>query len=235
MRMKKYWSQRTDSYPERQARLYSQRVGNCANESGNPRLIYTDQYHYGRVSYLNPIIGKRYILLSTLTYTTPLCIDLPSILNLNYFTRTSSSSTPNSNVCMERETFFVQIQPDSRPLDKLLFIQTGKDFFPGNIFHLLPEHIIIRREWQTFRKLPKSDTIVFTVKTSVERLVDLPENEKAKLVKEIRAWPREIATYKGRDLWQRAVIGFCEDRTAMVLDDTDLKSEMGTLTRASDD
>lgn len=135
---------------------------------------------------------------------------------------------------MERPTFFIQIKPDSRPLDKLLFIQEGKDFFPGDFSRLDPAFIIVRRERQTFRRSPESDAIVFTVKTTVQRLVDLPVSERKNLVKEIRAWPRAIATYKGRDLWQRAVVSFCEGRSAYV-EDRDLGSQVGTLTRVSED
>lgn len=112
---------------------------------------------------------------------------------------------------MERHTFFVQITPDDRPLHQLLYVQEGKDFFPGDLSNMFPDNIIIRRERQTFRRLARSNTIVFTVKTSVERLTDIPKSERSNLVAEIRAWPDEIATYKGRDLWQRVVIEFCEE------------------------
>jgi hypothetical protein len=134
---------------------------------------------------------------------------------------------------MERHSFFVQIKPDNRPLHQLLYIQEGKDFFPGSICNLYPENIIIRRERQTFRRLPESKTIVFTVKTSVERLIDIPELEKPNLVAEIRAWPDEIATYKGRDLWQRTLIGFCENKPVLGhASDVDLDSDdIGSMTR----
>jgi hypothetical protein len=77
---------------------------------------------------------------------------------------------------------------------------------------LRPEFVIVRRERQTFRRLPESGTVVFTVKTSVERLVDIEPEEREGLAKEIRAWPSQIASYKGRDLWGKAVYGFCEAR-----------------------
>lgn len=140
---------------------------------------------------------------------------------------------------MERHSFFVQIDPDNRlqqNLSKLLFIQRGQDFFPGNTSHLLPYHILIRRERQTFRLLPKSEAIVFTVKTSIQKLVDVPVGERPNLVKEIKAWPREIASYKGRDLWARAVYGFCEGRPVSGhLSDVDLgEDDVGTMTRVSE-
>lgn len=144
-----------------------------------------------------------------------------------YFMRLNPSS------CMERHSFFIQINPDARPLDRLLFIQEGKDFFPGDFSRLDPAFIVVRRERQTFRRLPESEAIVFTVKTSTRRLVDLPVSEMKNLVAEIRAWPRAIATYKGRDLWQRAVVSFCEGRSTFV-EDRDL-TQIGTLTQVSED
>jgi hypothetical protein len=135
---------------------------------------------------------------------------------------------------MQRHSFFIQVQPDARPLEDLLFIQEGKDFFPGDINDLKPQAIIVRRERQTFRRLVLSGAIVFTVKTSVQRLVDLPEGEQREnLIKEIMSWPREIATYKGRDLWQRVVVQFCLGRDA-VRDGFDLGSEGGALDTISE-
>lgn len=114
---------------------------------------------------------------------------------------------------MQRHSFFIQIQPDARPLEDLLFIQEGKDFFPGDIHNLQPGRIIVRRERQTFRRLTQSGAVCFTVKTSVQPLMELPKGEQREnLVREICSWPREIATYKGRDLWERAVYEFCLGR-----------------------
>ncbi|ORY13866.1 hypothetical protein BCR34DRAFT_599636 [Clohesyomyces aquaticus] len=140
-----------------------------------------------------------------------------------YFVRISPTSP------MERSTFFIQTNPSSFPLREILFIQSGKNFFPGNRWNLVPDDILIRRERQTFRRLPKSDMIVFTVKTSLENLTDLSMDERPKLVKEIKAWPEDIAVFKGRDIWARAVIGFCEGRTRFEREDRDL-STVGSLT-----
>ncbi|KAF2749515.1 hypothetical protein M011DRAFT_475597 [Sporormia fimetaria CBS 119925] len=136
----------------------------------------------------------------------------------HYFTRLSSSS------CMQRSSFFIQINPDNRPLDDLLFIQSGKDFFPGDMRNLAPECVVVRSERQTFQRLEKSGAVVFTVKTSVERLVDLARDQREKLAREIRSWPDEIAEYKGRDLWSSTVLGFCEGAKARV-EDVDILSD----------
>ncbi|KAF2266443.1 hypothetical protein CC78DRAFT_417583, partial [Lojkania enalia] len=122
----------------------------------------------------------------------------------HYFTRLSTNSY------MERHSFFIQINPDDRPLSQLLFIQRGQDFYPGKVGNFSPPYFIIRRERQTFRRLPKSNTVVFTVKTSVQKLTDLPAEGRRGLVKEIRSWPDDIKEYKGLQFWKKPVFAFCE-------------------------
>ena len=85
--------------------------------------------------------------------------------------------------------------------------------------------IIVRHERQTFRRLILSNAVVFTVHTSIRGLVDIPVHERANLVAEIKAWPKQIATYKGRDLWERAVVGWCEGRNLIVADDRSFFSD----------
>ncbi|KAF2650321.1 hypothetical protein K491DRAFT_609057 [Lophiostoma macrostomum CBS 122681] len=136
---------------------------------------------------------------------------------------------PNS--CMERSTFFVQVDPGNVGLEDLLFIQSGKDFFPGNLMNLNPRCILIRRERQTFRRLPESGAIVFTVKTSIQKLTEVPVSERRGLVDEIKAWPPDIATYKGRDLWETQVYRYCEGKLPITIEnDVDLTSEAGIST-----
>ena len=138
---------------------------------------------------------------------------------------------------MQRNSFFIQTNPSlhAPPLfdPSLLFIQTAQDLFPGDPSTLPPPFIIIRRERQTFRRLPKTDTVVFAVKTSLERLSDLPEDQRAGLAQEIRAWPEDVASYKGKGLWGRTLLGWCEGRR-IVVEDADLGSDVGTLTRVSE-
>ena len=91
-----------------------------------------------------------------------------------------------------------------------MFIQEPKDFFPGNVNNLWPRDIIIRHERQTFHRLPETNAVVFTVKTSITPLVQFPKEEPEGLAAEIRSWPEGIATYKGRSLWGRPVLGYCD-------------------------
>ncbi|KAF2735688.1 hypothetical protein EJ04DRAFT_434636 [Polyplosphaeria fusca] len=145
----------------------------------------------------------------------------------HYFSRLNDKS------CMERSTFFIQIPTPKAPLADYLFVQKPQDFFSGTINRLFPEYVVIRRERQTFRRLPKSNTVVFTVKTSVQRLTDLGEEERESIIKEIEAWEPDIANYKGLPLWKRVVFGYCNGGRVSVEDD-DLESDIGSLTKVSE-
>lgn len=127
--------------------------------------------------------------------------EIPEILPL------TSATTP-----LSRTTLYIQTCPDSRPLAHLLFIQEPKDFFPGNLSALLPQHIVVRREHQAFRRLPKCSAVVFSTRTEVKKLMDLDERERKELAVEIRSWDRDVATRKGVELWQKAVLGWCEGK-----------------------
>ena len=121
---------------------------------------------------------------------------------------------------MERSCFFIQIRPLNKSLAEVLFVQESKDFFSGNVSQLNPEYIMIRRERQTFRRLSKTDAIVFTVKTSMTPLTSLSMEERKKIAAEIRTWPEDIAKYKGIGVWGTPVLHFCDGLTSEVDDVT---------------
>ena len=52
------------------------------------------------------------------------------------------------------------------------------------------------------------------------RLTELDVHGRRKLVEEIKGWDQEVATRKGLELWQRAVIGYCEGKRPFRSDDT---------------
>jgi Protein of unknown function (DUF3445) len=110
---------------------------------------------------------------------------------------------------MERSNYFVQTTCPNEDLFSVLFSPNG--LFVEN-FHLSPRDIIIRRERQTFRRLPRTDAIVFSVKTTLTALDELPPQELANLATEINHWPDDMAKYKGRDIWGTAVLEFCKQR-----------------------
>ncbi|KAN0070841.1 Protein of unknown function (DUF3445) domain containing protein [Elaphomyces granulatus] len=110
---------------------------------------------------------------------------------------------------MERSNYFVQTTCPNEDLFSVLFCPNGLSV---DNFRPSPRDIVIRRERQTFRRLPRTDAIVFSVKTTLTALDELPPQELANLATEINHWPDDIARYKGRDIWGTAVLEFCEQR-----------------------
>jgi hypothetical protein len=107
---------------------------------------------------------------------------------------------------LERSTYFIQASPPEDPL-------VSKLFRPDTLSELArpkARDIIVRRERQTFRRLPKSGVVLFAVKTALTPLMDLNQEQRLNLAREIRSWPDNIAAYKGRDFWGRCVLDFIE-------------------------
>jgi hypothetical protein len=108
---------------------------------------------------------------------------------------------------MERSPCFVQlVEADLRSADALCLLQPPVfEAKPTN-----PNHIIIRTERQTFKRLPKSGAIVFAVKTNLRRLTTLHVGELEGFVKDVRSWPEAMARYKGRHCWGDVALRYCE-------------------------
>ncbi|EFR04001.1 hypothetical protein MGYG_07005 [Nannizzia gypsea CBS 118893] len=117
--------------------------------------------------------------------------------------------TPESP--MERSSYFVQvIQPGER-WESILFQPDGllQDHTVPT-----PDRVLIRRERQTFSRLPETNGILFTVKTTVTFLEDLPLAELQLLAKDIESWPEDMAAYKGRSHWGETISNFCRAKEA---------------------
>jgi hypothetical protein len=69
---------------------------------------------------------------------------------------------------------------------------------------------MVRSERQTFFRLPKSGAIMFTVKTYISSLHQLPKEDLENLATEVRSWPGCVGSYKGRDIWGTRLLDFCE-------------------------
>lgn len=107
---------------------------------------------------------------------------------------------------LERSAYFIQAAPQE---DSLL----SKMFRPEALSEEAPPRvrdILIRRERQTFRKLPQSGAVLFAVKTAITPLQGLGQDERLNLAREIRSWPDGIAAYKGREFWGPCVLDFIE-------------------------
>ena len=75
-----------------------------------------------------------------------------------------------------------------------------------------PRHILLRKERQTFRRLPKTRAIAFAVKTSMRDLTELSDAELDAFRKEMDSWPDDIAEYKGRNYWGNCAKAYCAAR-----------------------
>lgn len=111
---------------------------------------------------------------------------------------------------MERSNYFIEVKRPNETLSDILYR-------PGPLCEKehnspSPQEIIIRRERQTFRRLPRTGAIVFGVKTYLTTIDQLPLQELENLVTEMRSWPDHVGQYKGRDVWGANVLEFYRDR-----------------------
>lgn len=74
--------------------------------------------------------------------------------------------------------------------------------------------------------------MVFSTRTEVRKLTELDVSERRQLVAEIKAWDEDVALRKGRELWQRAVLGYCEGKRVWKDDETVV--DAGDMTRVGD-
>ncbi|RJE24413.1 hypothetical protein PHISCL_03267 [Aspergillus sclerotialis] len=114
---------------------------------------------------------------------------------------------------MERSNYFIEVR---RPNEELLETLYRPNGLVEEGMDLSPRDIIIRRERQTFRRLPRSDTIAFGVKTFLTTLDELPLEELKNLEKEIKSWPDFVGEYKGKAVWGAKALEFCKERTKML-------------------
>ncbi|KAI9644555.1 hypothetical protein NHQ30_006576 [Ciborinia camelliae] len=103
------------------------------------------------------------------------------------------------NSCMERSNLFIQTTP-------ILFQDAPERARSA----LRASEIYVRRERQTFTRLATSGAVLFTVRTYMERLVDLEAAELEALRRQIAGWEAETARYKGIANWGGVLVGWCE-------------------------
>lgn len=112
---------------------------------------------------------------------------------------------------MERSNYFLEIRQPGEDLSSTLFRPDGlmeQELSPW------PEDILIRRERQTFRRLRRTGALLFSVKTTLTTLSELPLQEVQNLATEIRNWPEDMAAYKGRNIWGKKVLDYCNQRVS---------------------
>ncbi|KAL3482022.1 hypothetical protein BJX99DRAFT_218016 [Aspergillus californicus] len=115
--------------------------------------------------------------------------------------------TPNSP--MERSNYFVEVKRPDEDLFETLYRPTTLSEDNPNPS---PKDIVVRRERQTFRRLPRTGAIVFGVKTFLTTLEELPMQELQNLAREVKSWPEHVGEYKGREIWGAKALEFCEKK-----------------------
>lgn len=126
-------------------------------------------------------------------------------------TRFLARLTPSS--AMERSNYFIEVRPPHESLLDTLHRPSG---LVEQCPDPSPRDIIVRRERQTFRRLPRTSTILFGVKTILTPLDELSVQELQNLAKEIRSWPDCVGEYKGNAIWGAKALEFCRQRTQML-------------------
>lgn len=108
---------------------------------------------------------------------------------------------------MERSNYFMETKDSNEGLSNTLFRPEGlTEQVPGPFM----DNILLRRERQTFRRLPRTGALVFSVKTTLNTLDELPPDQLRALATEIESWPEDMAKYKGREVWGQAVLAYCD-------------------------
>lgn len=132
---------------------------------------------------------------------------------------------------MERHTLFVQTNPDlfqNESLCSSLRLRPRATDLGLNITEqdtpicdsptskvLTPLDIHVRRERQTFVRLPGTNAILFTVRTYMQPLTSLEDEELAAVVDIAGRWNDELAVYKGRDEWWDTVVQYQKTRPGL--------------------
>ncbi|KAL3420615.1 hypothetical protein PVAG01_07060 [Phlyctema vagabunda] len=113
--------------------------------------------------------------------------------------------SPNS--CMERTNTFVQTST-------VLFADEPAHMFPQRA-SLMPEHVQVRRERQTFTRLVGTDAILFTVRTFMRPLTELDLDETRAFAEMVRGWEEgEMGKYKGSEVWGETALRWCDEMIA---------------------
>jgi len=102
-----------------------------------------------------------------------------------------------SNVFIQTTSVYFQDKPEAIPEDSTL---------------LKAADLTVRRERQTFTRLPKSNAVLFTVKTYMTPLAELGDAELLALRSQLWGWEEEIKCYKGWSIWGDILEGYCEKR-----------------------
>jgi hypothetical protein len=134
--------------------------------------------------------------------------DRQSQRKLMLYNRFMCRLTPDSP--MERSNYFVESRRPGEEMQTTLFRPTG--LTEEEVSNASPQDLFVRKERQTFLRLPRSGALVFGVKTSLTPLEELSFQELQNLVTEVKSWPEDMAAYKGRHIWGQQVMEYYTER-----------------------
>ena len=115
---------------------------------------------------------------------------------------------------MERSNYFLETKTPAETMQRTLFRPVGLTEELESIRS--PQDLVVRKERQTFRRLPRSGALAFGVKTSLASLEELSFQELQNLVTEMKSWPDDMAAYKGRHVWGNTVMEYYANRAEFV-------------------
>jgi hypothetical protein len=113
---------------------------------------------------------------------------------------------------MERHTLFVQTNTDLFQDDALCPSAAPANSNGGEEKMLHPSDVHFRRERQTFRRLPQSQAVLFSVHTFIRPVTQLGDDELAAFIQTAEGWNDDLANYKGRAEWLPTVIEYQKRR-----------------------
>lgn len=79
--------------------------------------------------------------------------------------------------------------------------------------HVTPDTLRFRTERQTLRRLPRTGAVVFGIRTYVVPVTELAEEPgvPGRMASALRSWPDDVAGYKGKDLYENALLEYLDE------------------------
>lgn len=118
----------------------------------------------------------------------------------------------------EFSRYFINLKVSAPIQRNNLFIQPVDGLFHWEDFDehpvvTKPDGVFIRTELQSLRRLPKSDAIVFSVRTYLTPLSDLKHEPEAleRLWDAVRNYPEVVGKHKVKHLWNDVFEKFCKE------------------------
>ncbi|RDL41788.1 Uncharacterized protein BP5553_01767 [Venustampulla echinocandica] len=106
---------------------------------------------------------------------------------------------------MERTNLFIQTTPD-------LFVDGPEMPRSPSEAAITPSDLWVRRERQIFRRLERCGAVLFTVRTYMQRLVEVEGAQVEALKTQVEGWDEDIMDYKGSKIWGETFREWCAQR-----------------------